>query len=167
VATGPGDQTAVAPDGYGHMQASLTDREQAIDTLKAAFAQGRLTKDELDERVARALVPLTYAELASLTDDLPPGLTPVAPLRQGSLASSGVYLTVMAALLLIAAISNGSWTPLTVLGAALFLSPVWLLALVGLLALHSRFDRRVPGLSPPTGTSGTRAPRRRRAARLR
>ena len=168
MATGPGDQTAVAPDGYGHMRASLADREQAIDTLKAAFAQGRLTKDELDERVARALIPLTYAELASLTDDLPPGLTPVAPLRQGSLASAGVYLTVMAGLLLIAAISNNSsWTPLTVLGAALFLSPVWLLALVGLIALHSRLDRRVPGLSRPTGTSGTRAPRRRRAARLR
>ena len=102
MATGPGDQMAVAPDGYGHMRASLADREQAIDTLKAAFAQGRLTKDELDERVARALVPLTYAELASLTDDLPPGLTPVAPLRQGSLAGAGVYLTVMAGLLLIA-----------------------------------------------------------------
>ena len=167
MATGPGDQMAVAPDGYGHMRASLADREQAIDTLKAAFAQGRLTKDELDERVARALVPLTYAELASLTDDLPPGMTPVAPLRQGSLASAGVYLTVMAGLLLIAAISNDSWTPLTVLSAALFLSPIWLLALAGLLALHSRLDRRVPGLSPPTGTSGTRAPRRRRAARLR
>jgi hypothetical protein len=158
---------AVVRDGYGHMRASLVDREQAIDTLKAAFAQGRLTKDELDERVARALVPLTYAELASLTDDLPPGMTPVAPLRQGSLASAGVYLTVMAGLLLIAAISNDSWTPLTVLSAALFLSPIWLLALAGLLALHSRLDRRVPGLSPPTGTSGTRAPRRRRAARLR
>ena len=167
MATGPGDQMAVAPDGYGHMRASLADREQAIDTLKAAFAQGRLTKGELDERVARALVPLTYAELASLTDDLPPGLTRVAPLRQGSLAGAGVYLTVMAGLLLIAAISNDSWTPLTVLGAALFLSPVWLLALAGLLALHSRLDRRVPGLSRPTGTSGTRAPRRRRAARLR
>ena len=73
MATGPGDQMAVAPDGYGHMRASLADREQAIDTLKAAFVQGRLTKDELDERVGRALVPLTYAELAALTDDLPAG----------------------------------------------------------------------------------------------
>ena len=167
MATGPGGEMAAGPDDHGRMRTSRADREQAIDTLKAAFAQGRLTKDELDERVARALVPLTYAELASLTDDLPPGMTPVAPLRQGSLASAGVYLTVMAGLLLIAAISNDSWTPLTVLGAALFLSPIWLLALAGLLALHSRLDRRVPGLSPPTGTSGTRAPRRRRAARLR
>ena len=138
-----------APDDCGRMRASRVDREQAIDTLKVAFAQGRLTKDELDERVARALVPLTYAELASLTDDLPPGLTPTAPLRQGSLASAGVYVTIVAGLFLIAAIGNDNWSPLTVLGAALFLSPVWLLALAGLLALHSRLDRRAAGRLPP------------------
>jgi hypothetical protein len=65
VATGPGDQMAAAADGYGRMRASRADREQVIDTLKAAFVQGRLTKDELGERVARALVPLTHAELAT------------------------------------------------------------------------------------------------------
>lgn len=46
---------------------------QAIDTLKAAFVHGRLIKDEFDERVGRALVPLTYAELVALTDDIPAG----------------------------------------------------------------------------------------------
>ena len=55
-----------------------------IDTLKAAFVQGRLTKDEFDERVGRALVPLTYAELVALTDDIPAGLTEAARAgRQG------------------------------------------------------------------------------------
>ena len=153
MATGPGDQVVGTPDGIGRMRASRDDREQAIDTLKAAFAQGRLTRDELDERVARALVPLTYAELASLTDDLPPGLAPAAPLRQGSLASAGVYVTIVAGLFLIAAIGSDNWSPLTVLGAALFLSPVWLLALAGLLALYSRHDRRAAGrLREPPGT---------------
>ncbi len=140
---------AAAWDGYGRMRASRADREQVIDALKAAFAQGRLTKDELDERVARALVPLTYAELATLTDDLPAGLTPVAPLRQGSLAKAGVYVTLVAGLFLIAAISNGNGNPLTLLGSVLFLSPVWLLALAGLLALHSRLDRRAARRLPP------------------
>jgi len=153
VVTEPGDPMAVAPDGYGRMRASRADREQVIGTLKAAFVQGRLTKDELDERVARALVPLTYAELASLTDDFPPGLAPVAPPRQDSLAKAGVYVTIVAGLFLIAAISNGSWNPLMVLGTVLFLSPVWLLALTGLLALHSRLDRRAAGRLPP-GTHG-------------
>ena len=79
MATGPEDQVAAALDGCGRMRASRADREQAIDALKAAFVQGRLTKDEFDERVARALVPQTYAELAALTDDLPAGLTPADP----------------------------------------------------------------------------------------
>ena len=140
---------AAAPDGYGRMRASRADREQAIDALKAAFVQGRLTKDELDDRVARALVPQTYAELAALTHDLPAGLTPSDPPQQGSLAGAGVYVATMAGLFLVAAISNGSGNPLTVLGTVLFLSPIWLLALAGLLALHSRLDRRAAGRLPP------------------
>src|SRR5215472_6280289 len=120
---------AAAPDGYGRMRASRADREQAIDALKAAFVQGRLTKDELGERVARALVPQTYAELATLTDDLPAELTPVAPPPQGSLARAGVYVTIVAGLFLIAAISNGNGNPLTVMAAMLFFSPIWLAAL--------------------------------------
>jgi hypothetical protein len=140
---------AAAPDDYGRMRASRADREQAIDVLKAAFVQGRLAKDELDERVARALVPQTYAELAALTDDLPAELPPAGPPQEGSLATAGVYVTVVAGLFLVAAISNGSGNPLMVLGTVLFLSPIWLLALAGLLALHSRLDRRAAGRLPP------------------
>jgi hypothetical protein len=62
---------------------------------------------------------------------------------------AGVYVTLVAGLFLIAAISNGTGNPLTLLGSVLFLSPVWLLALVGLLALHSRLDRRAAGRLPP------------------
>ena len=148
MATGPGDQMPAAPDDYGRMRASRDDREQVIDTLKAAFVHGRLSRDELDERVARALVPLTHAELAALTDDLPAGLNPVSPQNSG-LAKAGAYVTVVAGLCLIAAISNGNWNPIAVLGAVLFFSPVWLLALAGLLALHSRLDRRAAGRLPP------------------
>ena len=74
--TGPADQTAAVADGYSHgrMRTSRADREQAIDTLKVAFVQGRVTRDELDERLGRALAPLTHAELAALTGDLPDGL---------------------------------------------------------------------------------------------
>jgi hypothetical protein len=140
---------AAAPDDYGRMRASRADRERAIDALKAAFVRGRLTKDELDERVARALVPQTYAELAALTDDLPAGLTLADPPQQNNLAGADVYVATVAGLFLVAAISNGSGNPLTVLGTVLFLSPIWLLALAGLLALHSRLDRRAAGRLPP------------------
>jgi Domain of unknown function (DUF1707). len=44
------------------MRTSRADREPAIDALKAAYVQGRLTKDELDERLGRALAPLTHAD---------------------------------------------------------------------------------------------------------
>jgi hypothetical protein len=53
------------------MRAAQADREQAITVLKAAYAQGRLTKDELEARAGQAFASRTYAELAALTADLP------------------------------------------------------------------------------------------------
>jgi len=67
--TGPGDEMAAA--GRGQMRASDADREQVIGTLKVAFVQGRLTKDELDVRVSEAFTARTYAELAVITADIP------------------------------------------------------------------------------------------------
>ena len=66
--TGP-DEGGLA--GRGHLRASQADREQAITVLKAAYAQGRLTKDELEARAGQAFASRTYAELAALTADLP------------------------------------------------------------------------------------------------
>jgi Domain of unknown function (DUF1707) len=57
--------------GRGHLRASDADREQVIDTLKAAFVQGRLTRDQLSVRAGQALVSRTYAELAAATDSIP------------------------------------------------------------------------------------------------
>ena len=42
-----------------------------IDTLKVAFAQGRLTLEELDLRAGQAFASRTYADLAAVTADLP------------------------------------------------------------------------------------------------
>src|SRR5271169_7180570 len=64
VMTGP-DEGAVA--AHGRLRASHADREQVIDTLKTAFADGRLDKDELDARVGQALAARTYTELATAT----------------------------------------------------------------------------------------------------
>jgi DUF1707 SHOCT-like domain len=70
--TGPGDGVDAAGD-LGDLRASHADREQAIDTVKAAFARGQLTMDELDERVGRALTARTYAELSVVTVGIPAG----------------------------------------------------------------------------------------------
>ena len=80
--TGPGDEIAAAAGGRGRLRASHADREQVIGILKAAYVQGRLTKDELDTRVGRTLAARTYADLGALTADLPAGLTDVVPSRQ-------------------------------------------------------------------------------------
>src|ERR1700689_1865454 len=80
--TVPGDEIAAGPAGRGRLRASHADREQVIGTLKAAFVQGRLTKDELDLRIGQTLAARTYAELARLTADVPAGLVAAAPPRK-------------------------------------------------------------------------------------
>ena len=64
--SGPEEQLA-----RNRLRASHADREQVIGLLKAAFVNGRLTKEEFDGRVDRAFTARTYAELTRLTDDLP------------------------------------------------------------------------------------------------
>jgi hypothetical protein len=53
--------------------AASADRDRAIDVLKAGFAEGRLTKAEYDDRVARVYASRTYGELGPLIEDLPAG----------------------------------------------------------------------------------------------
>ncbi len=80
MATGPGDEPAAA--GRDRLRAGHADREQVIEALKAAFVQGRLTRDELGARVGRALAARTYADLAALTADIPPGPSAARPARR-------------------------------------------------------------------------------------
>ena len=70
----PGDEMAATVADDGRLRASYADREYVIDTVKTAFVQGRLTRDELDVRVGQVLAARTYADLAALTADLPGGL---------------------------------------------------------------------------------------------
>ncbi len=70
----PGDDLAAGAGGRGHLRASHADREQVIRTLKAAFVQGMLTKDEFDLRVGRTFASRTYAELAAVIADIPAGV---------------------------------------------------------------------------------------------
>jgi uncharacterized membrane protein len=70
--------------GYGQpsagMRASTADRERAMDVLKAAYGEGRLTKEEFDERSSRVMASRTYGELGAIVADLPVGpYLPPAP----------------------------------------------------------------------------------------
>jgi Domain of unknown function (DUF1707) len=65
------------------LRASHADRDQVVELLRVAAGDGRLSPEELDDRLERALTARTYAELAALTADLPgaavvpPGAGPV------------------------------------------------------------------------------------------
>ena len=83
----PGDGIAAAGDrGDGRLRASRADREQAVELLKAAFVEDRLTKDELDTRVGQALASRTCADLAAVTADLPAGPAAAGPTAAGPLS---------------------------------------------------------------------------------
>jgi hypothetical protein len=77
----------VSPDtgaGSGarpELRASHEDRDRAVEILRVAAGDGRLTAAELDERVEAALTARTGGELAALTADLPAG-----PGRAGAVA---------------------------------------------------------------------------------
>jgi Domain of unknown function (DUF1707) len=77
VTAGRGERGAAGAMGRGYLRASDADREQVIDTLKDAFVQGWLTRDQLGVRAAQALVSRTYAELAAVTDGVPARLAGV------------------------------------------------------------------------------------------
>jgi len=53
------------------MRASDADRERVANVLREAAGDGRLTMDELDERLDAVYAAKTYAELEPITHDLP------------------------------------------------------------------------------------------------
>lgn len=59
------------------IRASDADRERIASRLREHYAEGRLTSEELEERVAAALSARTYGDLRHVMADLPePGMAP-------------------------------------------------------------------------------------------
>ena len=73
----PGD---LAPDKR-NLRVSHEDRDQVAEQLRVAAGDGRLTAEELDERLETALTARTYGELEVLLVDLPaaPGARTAPP----------------------------------------------------------------------------------------
>ena len=61
------------------MRVSDADREQAAEVLREAAGQGRISMDELDERLELAYAAKTYGDLAAVTRDLPQGGAALSP----------------------------------------------------------------------------------------
>jgi hypothetical protein len=152
------------------MRASHADREHVIGRLKIAFVDGRLDKDELDHRVAQALAARTYAELATVTADLPAGqvLTPSPPVGvprvrkrtvQRGLVAAGAL--VPPALFVIAAF-NSALAPLALLALPLlYVEVVVVLVFAAVILAGQRKDRSRPnhGQLAPSPVPTDREPR--------
>jgi DUF1707 SHOCT-like domain/Cell wall-active antibiotics response LiaF, C-terminal len=67
------------PADRRHLRVSDADRDQVAEVLKEAAGQGRLTLDELDQRLDQAYAAKTYADLDTVTRDLPAVGAPVPP----------------------------------------------------------------------------------------
>jgi hypothetical protein len=68
------------------LRASYDDRDRVVELLRVSAGDGRLTAEELDERLELAMTARTYGELARLVSDLPaegsvasPATAPQAP----------------------------------------------------------------------------------------
>ena len=172
VMAGPGDEMAAGAGGRDHLRASHADREQVIGTLKAAFVQGMLAKDEFDLRVGQTLTSRTYAELAARTADLPAGLAAAQPpqparapgerrvLRPGRVltAATVLYAGMFPLTSLMPGNSEGDppgiWTELVVIATIAYLI---VLALTGLQMFEARQQKRSggrPPRRPPPGAGG-------------
>ena len=61
------------------LRASHDDRDRVVELLRVSAGDGRLTAEELDERLEKAMTARTYGELARLVADLPAVGSAVGP----------------------------------------------------------------------------------------
>ena len=157
---GPGGDIAAGAGGYSHLRASHADREQAIELLKAAFAQRQLARDELDLRVGQVLASRTYADLAVVTANIPAapaGAQPPQPARKPADKNA------VAAVACVSAAWASIWVPLVIVDgihsvAYLVLVVVLVcvvpMLLAGFLLYHAWLDKhaaRWPNAGSQTG----------------
>ena len=144
----------------------MAGSEQVIAALKAAYVQGRLTKEEFDLRVGQALA--MYAQLDALTADIPATPAVTAPaaveatvtagaelareaankkmIRQGTAGVAGLTFILLTALIM-------PFNPALAVLVGVMLTSLVAVLTAGLLTLLSwAMDRR----SSTQGTGGTR-----------
>lgn len=77
----------VGPIAGGNLRASDADRDQVATVLSTAYAEGRLTREEHDERLEQLMAAKTFDDLIPITRDLVPATLSAAaapsPARRG------------------------------------------------------------------------------------
>lgn len=89
-------------------RASDAERDEVVSDLRAHAADGRLSVEELDQRIAAALSATTRVELAALLADLPRRPRPVTD-RRDFREHLRTYLMVMALLVVIWALTGAGY----------------------------------------------------------
>lgn len=130
------------------IRASDADRDRVAARLREHFAEGRLTHEELDERLTAALNAKTYGDLRRVLVDLPepgPVLAPGRPLPRLAgprpvVLRRGPRLLPLALLVLAAALvlPSAGWLFVGVLKVILL---VWLAGCVAAIIVATRFRR--------------------------
>lgn len=143
------------------MRASDQDRESAAEMLREAYAVGRLSREEFDERTDAAYSARTWGELRDLTSDIPL-LAAGASLPSDTVASRGMPRrgsrrsgqTIWTFMVVLAAALTGLVSPAVARVAAVLVPLALLLPFVlpgaSLALRHPRRTRSArPGSKPP------------------
>ena len=153
------------------MRISDSDRDRATAQLRDYYAEGRLTSEELDERVTAALSARTAGDLRRVMADLP-----VAPAAQGGAPNTPPFaappwayrrrgprlLPVLLLILLAAVLLPGGWIFFALLKVfLLFWLIVALAGLVGAAVFRHRIRRVVRNRDAYTGGQNWRGYGRR------
>jgi hypothetical protein len=149
---------------------SDADRERVTARLREHFAEGRLSSDELDERITATLSAKTFGDLRAVMADLPdsvpvppgsPQGSPAPPWAAGrwAVVPRGPRLMPLVIVALIAAviIPGAGWLFLAFVKVALV---IWLIACLAGIIAALRFRRHVRRFWPsgPAGPGGPRHP---------
>jgi hypothetical protein len=145
---------------YSELRASDAERERVVAFLREHALLGRLTDDELEDRIGLSYASVTVGDLEKLISDLPRAARPSAPARTrphspaparrqrppvaliglgvGALLVSGVGVALLATLVAVAVALLA-----TVFALSIVLGPILLVALL-IVAASKRHHHRPP-----------------------
>jgi Domain of unknown function (DUF1707) len=147
--------TPTDKEPHGRIRASDPEREEYAQILRAAMAEGRLTLEDGEERLAKAYATTYRDELDPLIDDLPRGAAFRTPeflaeaQRRLRVHTSGVVS--------IAALLTGVWLLVAIVAHPVFFWPIIPIAILSIgLMKHRRWYRWQSrgGWSPWSGRGG-------------
>lgn len=121
---------------HARIRATDADRDHARELFARAYADGRLTRPELDVRTAEAAGPVTLGALLHLVRDLEP--------TRGAPAQPAPARRPVARELLVFVVSSAACVLVWWLTGRGFFWPLWVIVYTGLPPLATLVDRRRP-----------------------